>query len=158
MGKYRFEVIDFVETPIGVLDLRRRELPGRDGQLVTEVMINGDLLMSSDETVSERRLTTSALALHEGTGGLRVLVGGLGLGYTAHAVLSDPRVEHVRVMDLLPQVYEWLRAGHMPLSDALNHEPRFEFQDAYDLVPNELDQKSEHLRAECGDQNRQAML
>ena len=52
----------------------------------------------------------------DATGG-RVLVGGLGLGYTAHAALADPRVAHVTVVDRLPAVIGWLRDGLLPLSD-----------------------------------------
>ena len=124
---YKFEVVDWVNTPIGVFDLRRRDMPSATGtgtERVTEVLVNGDLLMSSRNTVSERALATSALALHEGAGELSVLVGGLGLGYTAHAALADRRVAQVRIVDRIPVLYEWLRAGQLPLSDELNGDPR----------------------------------
>jgi spermidine synthase len=124
VGK-RFEAVDWVDTPIGVFDLRRREVPTAAGtECVTEVLVNGMLLMSSRNTVSERALATRALALHEGTTKLSVLVGGLGLGYTAHAALADPRVAHVRVVDRIPVLFDWLRAGHLPLSAELNGDPR----------------------------------
>jgi len=85
--------------------------------------------MSSANSVSERALATSALALHAAhrgaPAGLSVLVGGLGLGYTAHAALADPRVAHVRVVDRIPVLFDWLRAGHFPLSAALQDDPRY---------------------------------
>ncbi|MEE8107140.1 MAG: spermidine synthase [Planctomycetota bacterium] len=121
-----FEAIAWVDTPIGVFDLRRRSVPTADGtESVTEVLVNGELLMSSRNTVSERALATRALALHRGGGDLSVLVGGLGLGYTAHAALQDPRVTHVRVVDRIPVLFEWLRAGHLPLSAELSGDSRF---------------------------------
>jgi spermidine synthase len=125
MGKPVFEILDSVDTSIGVLTLRRRELLGRPGTVVTEVTIDHDMLMSSLNTISERALSTSALALHGGDD-LRVLVGGLGLGYTAQAALADPRVAHVRVVDRLPAVMGWLKDGLLPLSETLNGDARLE--------------------------------
>ena len=40
-----------------------------------------------------------------------MLVGGLGLGLTARAVLADPRVRHVDVVELAPPLVGWARAG-----------------------------------------------
>jgi spermidine synthase len=121
-----FEIVDSRVTPIGVVELRRRELPARPGMVVTEITIDDDMLMSSLSTVSERALATSALAMHTGGDGLQVLVGGLGLGYTALVALSDPRVAHVRVVDRLPAVIGWLREGLLPLSDELHADDRLE--------------------------------
>ena len=44
------------------------------------------------------------------------MVGGLGLGYTAHAALLSDRVGQVEVVELLPQVIDWLARGLVPLS------------------------------------------
>jgi len=122
----RFESVAWVDTPIGIFDLRRRQVPTAEGsETVTEVLVNGELLMSSKTTVSERALATRALAMHEGPTQLTVLVGGLGLGYTAEAALADPRVTRVEVVDLIPVLFDWLRDGHLPLSDALTSDARF---------------------------------
>jgi spermidine synthase len=126
VAKPLFEIVDSRVTPIGVLELRRRELPARPGLVVTEITIDDDMLMSSLSTVSERALSTCALAMHAGGDGLRVLVGGLGLGYTAHVALQDARVAHVRVVDRLPAVIGWLREGLLPLSAELNSDSRLE--------------------------------
>lgn len=91
---------------------------------MTEVTLNHAFLMSSYNTASERALSTLALEMHPGTE-LRVLVGGLGLGYTAHAALASPRVARVEVVEFLPQVIEWLERGLVPLSTALMAESRF---------------------------------
>jgi len=53
-----------------------------------------------------------------------VLVGGLGLGYTAAAALADPRVASVDVVERLPEVIAWHRRGVVPLGPMLCHEPR----------------------------------
>ena len=53
-----------------------------------------------------------------------MLVGGLGLGYTARAALADPRVASVEVVDALAPVIEWHRAGLVPIGDSLGQEPR----------------------------------
>jgi spermidine synthase len=53
-----------------------------------------------------------------------VLVGGLGLGYTAHAALQSPRVATVRVVEKMNFVADWLAKGLLPLSEALVGEER----------------------------------
>lgn len=77
--------------------------------------------MSSLYTDSEETLSRTAIERHGGRD-LRVLIGGLGLGYTADAALRSPRVALVEVVDLLPQVIGWLRDGLVPLSRDLNAE------------------------------------
>jgi spermidine synthase len=90
---------------------------------VTEVTLNHEFLMSSLYTDSERALAHRALQIHSGHG-LRVLVGGLGLGYTAHETLRSDRVARVEVVELLPQVVDWLKRGLLPLSSELADDPR----------------------------------
>lgn len=133
VGTPQFEILDYVDTPIGTLSLRRRELLGRPGTLVTEVSVGHELLMSSLNTLSEVALADEAIALHAGRPAPRVLVGGLGLGYTAHAALAGPGVEYVEVVDRLPEVMGWMRKGLLPLSSELNADPRIKLVegDAY---------------------------
>ncbi len=118
-----FEILAYEPTQLGVLCLRRRELLCEPGTLVTEVTLNHEFLMSSYLTASERALSTIALGMHSGTG-LRVLVGGLGLGYTARAALESDRVSTCEVVEFLPQVIDWLKQGLVPLSDELNADDR----------------------------------
>ncbi len=56
--------------------------------------------------------------------GLDVLVGGLGLGYTALTALLDGRVESLTVVDALGEVIGWHRRGLLPDAAALNTDPR----------------------------------
>jgi spermidine synthase len=87
------------------------------------VKLGGALLMSSLVTYSERALSTLALDPREASRP-RVLVGGLGLGYTAAEALAQPGVREVEVVDLLPQVIDWHRRGLVPLGATLTADPR----------------------------------
>jgi spermidine synthase len=124
MTPSNLEILAYEDTPLGPLCLRRRELLSSPGIVVTEVTLNHAFLMSSYNTVSERALSQLALEMHAGTK-LRVLVGGLGLGYTAHAALASSRVAKVDVVEFLPQVIDWLERGLVPLSAELKADPRF---------------------------------
>lgn len=123
-----FQELDWRPTPMGAISLRRR----RDLSLgvdVYEIKLDDDFLMSSLFTEGEVALARLALAAlpevdDQPEGGLDVLVGGLGLGYTAHAVLEDPRVRSLTVVDALAEVIEWHERGLLPLSAALTSDPR----------------------------------
>ena len=104
---------------MGPLCLRRRELLSRPGTFVTEVTLNHEFLMSSLYTDSERALARMAVEMHGGDR-LQVLVGGLGLGYTAwQAGVAEP-VQSVDVVEFLPEVIDWHARGLLPLSPQLN--------------------------------------
>ncbi|MGI9410979.1 MAG: spermidine synthase [Hyphomicrobiaceae bacterium] len=121
MGRL-FEELDYRETPIGTLSLRRRHEP-LVGQDVFEVKLNDDFLMSSLFTKSEMALAEFAIAT---LGDIRcdVVVGGLGLGYTASAVLQHSSVQSLLVVDLLPAVIEWHEKELLPLGRQLTGDPR----------------------------------
>jgi spermidine synthase len=55
---------------------------------------------------------------------LDVVVGGLGLGYTAQAVLENPQVGSLIVIDALAEVIEWHERGLLPLGNILTSDPR----------------------------------
>ncbi len=123
MSDSNLEILFYELSPLGLLCLRRRELLSQPGTIVTEVTLNHEFLMSSLYTDSERALARTAMQMHEGED-LRVLVGGLGLGYTAHETLLADRVARVEVVELLSQVIDWLANGLMPLSSELRDERR----------------------------------
>lgn len=108
-----------MEWQSGDAILRRRS----DGAL--ELRIGGVFVMDDAETTSECLLAEATLA------GLsdprRVLVGGLGLGYTLRTLLSDPRVERVVVAELEPAIPTWMRDGVLPGGDLLT-DPRVDLQ------------------------------
>lgn len=121
------EILAYEPTPLGLLCLRRRELLSRPGTVVTEVTLNHEFLMSSYLSESEKALATIGLALVKGNAEPRkfkVLVGGLGLGYTAAAALKSVDVDLVEVVEFLPQVIGWMSDGLVPLSNQLNAESR----------------------------------
>ena len=75
-----------------------------------EVKLGDEFLMSSLFTVGERALATLGLARLGNTHGLEVVVGGLGLGYTAAEAPKDERVTSLAVIDALGEVINWHRS------------------------------------------------
>jgi len=90
----------------GELLLRRRA----NGAL--ELRVNGVFVMDDRETKSEELLATAALDGQAGSH--RLLVGGLGLGYTVRALLDDHRVQAVVVAEIEPDLVGWMRHGLIP--------------------------------------------
>ncbi len=79
--------------------------------------------MSSLFTVAEQDLARLGLDAVSGEH-LDVLVGGLGLGYTALAALQDDRVQSLTVVDALAEVIGWHRRGLLPEAARLNSDAR----------------------------------
>ncbi len=123
-----FEQLSWDETPMGVLGLRRRTDPTLRTE-VYEVKLGDEYLMSSHFTVAEVALATLGLARLDGDD-LEVVVGGLGLGYTARAVLDDPRVGSLVVVEALPEVISWHEQGLLPDVAGLAADPRIRFVQA----------------------------
>lgn len=119
MNAPNLEILAYEDTPLGLLCLRRRELLSAPGTVVTEVTLNHEFLMSSYNTDSERAISNRSVEIHGGSG-LKTLVGGFGLGYTAWELLQHSNVATVEVVEYLPQVLDWLREGLIPLSAELN--------------------------------------
>ena len=118
----RFEEIDRRQTPIGEISVRRRLEPTLQID-VYEVKFGDEYLMSSLFTVAE--IDLARLALAEVVGGdLDVVVGGLGLGYTARAVLENTRVRSMHVVEALDAVIEWHERHLLPLASELTADPR----------------------------------
>jgi hypothetical protein len=117
-----FEELDFRPTPMGALSLRRRRRPMSDID-VYEIKLGDEFLMSSQFTAAEIELARLGLAAL-GRGDLDVVVGGLGLGYTARAVLENPDVRSLIVVDALAEVIEWHEQGLLPLGRELTADPR----------------------------------
>src|SRR5438128_12301070 len=120
-----FEELDYRPTPIGALSLRRRrEL--KLGVDVFEIKLGDEFLMSSLFTASEialARLGLAELSEH----GLDVVVGGLGLGYTAKAVLEHQKVASLLIVEALEAVIEWHAEGLVPLGPELTGDLRCRF-------------------------------
>jgi spermidine synthase len=120
-----FEELDFQPTPLGDLALRRRTVAALEDAEVYEITLGGGFLMSSLFTAVEIALADLALTGRDGP--LDVVVGGLGLGYTAQAALKYPAVRSLAVVEFLAPVVEWHRRGLVPLGLALTFDPRCRF-------------------------------
>lgn len=117
-----FEELDYAPTPIGAISLRRRRILALETD-VFEILLGDEHLMSSLFTASEVALADEGLAALTGAG-LDVLVGGLGLGYTAQAALAHETVADLTVVDLLEPVIRWHREGLVPMKTELADDPR----------------------------------
>ncbi len=119
------EELDYRRTPIGELILRRRR--SLSGAEVFEVKLNDRFLMSSLVNESEIALARLALADLEPKA-LDVVVGGLGLGYTARTALEHAGVRSVLVIEYLAEVIAWHRGELIPLGKVLTGDPRCRFE------------------------------
>ena len=101
---------------------------------VTELIVDGVFAMDDVDTSTERALAIEALRRCTGEA-LRVLVGGLGLGWTAATALADPRVATVEVAELQPALVQWAEAGLLPgLPEALVPGLRLHAADVADVL------------------------
>ncbi|MBA2444635.1 MAG: hypothetical protein H0V49_04815, partial [Nocardioidaceae bacterium] len=105
------QLVKRATSPRGELTLSRRD----DGSLTLRV--NGVFVMDTAETSTERllaRRTIDALASRrraDKSTGYRVLIGGLGLGFTSHELLLDSRVDCIVVAEIEPDLVQWHRQG-----------------------------------------------
>ena len=155
MHKGDVEELDFCVTPLGELILRRRYDQHHEKDAY-EVKLNDEFLMSSLFTVGEVALGRIALGLSDKRS-LRVVVGGLGLGYTAVTVLEDPRVVELEVIEYLKPVIDWHHQKLVPLGKILSSDSRcsliqgdfFEWpyknNDTVDIVLLDIDHSPQHL-------------
>jgi spermidine synthase len=112
-------VLDRITTSEGVLELRRR---GEGDFLIT---VGGLVLMNSRANRSELALGRLACGHVQHRASPRVLVGGLGMGYTLRAVLDSlPVTGRVVVAELNPVVVEWCKGPLAGLTDSAVNDPR----------------------------------
>lgn len=100
----RWETLASAETSEGRLELRRR------GESELVITIGGRVLMNSAAHRSEAALAELACRPIAGLPRPRVLIGGLGMGYTLRAALGVlPRRASVTVAEIEPVIMEWCR-------------------------------------------------
>ncbi|RDL45175.1 spermidine synthase [Marinomonas piezotolerans] len=118
-----FEELDSQDSPLGEISLRKRRIPALGDRDIYEVKLGDEFLMSSMFVDAEEALSTLGLAQVEGDK-LNVVVGGLGLGYTAVAALADERIAELLVVDAIETVIHWHQQEMVPLGKVLNADPR----------------------------------
>ena len=118
-----YEEVDFRITPLGSLLLRRRRMPQFGDLDIYEVKLNEEFLMTSLFHEAEDQLATLGLKALDRED-LDVVVGGLGLGYTAAMALKDSRVSSLVVVDFLEGVIEWHQKEMVPMGSVLNGDSR----------------------------------
>ena len=131
--------IQTFQTDEGALELRQR---GAKDFLIT---VGGQVLMNSLSNRSEivlGQLGCQHLATHRRP---RVLVGGLGMGYTLRAVIDClPPTAEVVVAELNPVVVDWCRGPLTVLTDKVVDDPRVQVDicDVADLVRRNANDKN----------------
>ena len=123
---FEFVELDFQQTPHGEISLRRRAEPRLDGKILYEVKLGDEFLMSSLFTEAEEQLATMGLATLAGKE-LDVVIGGLGLGYTARAALEFANVRSLQVVEVMGPVIDWHENHLVPLGEALTADSRCHF-------------------------------
>jgi spermidine synthase len=118
-----FEELDYRETPLGELVLRRRRMLSLGGLEIYEVKLGEAFLMSSLFHEVEEALAHFGLSELKGES-WDVVVGGLGLGYTALAALQHREVTSLLIIEALAPVIEWHQRGLVPLGQKITGDPR----------------------------------
>ena len=118
-----YEELDYRSTPLGALMLRRRRLPQLGDLDIYEVKLGEYFLMSSLYHEAEYQLSKLGLAICDGKN-LDVVIGGLGLGYTAVSALEDERVSSLVVIEYLEGVIEWHQNRLVPMGEKLASDSR----------------------------------
>jgi len=114
-----WKTIESITTDEGVLELRQR------GERDFIITIGPQVLMNSLTNRSETVLGQLGCGHLKESGSPRVLVGGLGMGFTLRAVLDTlPPAAEVVVAELNPAVVEWCRGPLAPLTDNAVSDPR----------------------------------
>ncbi|MCH2173335.1 spermidine synthase [Myxococcota bacterium] len=126
-----WKTLDRVDTAGGRLELRQRA--ERDFLIIWE----GRVLMNSSAHASERALGALAAGLVHGRPRPRVLIGGLGMGFTLRGVLDGLGADaRVSVVELEPAVVRWCRGPLALLTETAVADSRvdLEIADVADVV------------------------
>src|SRR5687768_2821031 len=135
----KIKELAYHKTPLGELILRRRTETLLQNTEVFEVKLGDEFLMSSLFTEGERELSRLGLAGLRGE--LDVVVGGLGLGYTAVAALENIMVRFLLVIDLFQEVIDWHKTKLVPMGEILSEDKRCEMRqgDFFELARTGFD-------------------
>jgi len=153
---FLFEELDSRSTPLGEISLRKRADPRLRGKIIYEVKLGEEFLMSSLFPEAEIQLSHLVLRALEGKGELDVVVGGLGLGYTALAALEYSNVKSLQVVEVMEAVIDWHKQALVPLGEEIVNDNRCTLlqADFFALCSKE----SESLYPEAGNKKAHAVL
>ncbi len=131
------------QTPLGELVLRVRPEPRLNVDEVFEVKLGNEYLMSSLFTEGEKELSRIAIKeIDSKNKSLDIVVGGLGLGYTAAEVLKYENVNNLIVIEKFEEVIQWHLQELIPLGKVLKNDSRVELRkgDFFKLVEEGFDE------------------
>lgn len=118
------------DSAVGEVALRARGV-------ITELIVGGAFVMDTVDVSTEVELATGSLGRHHAPA--RVLIGGLGLGFTTAAVLADRRVEAVTVVEMAEPLVDWARDGLLP-TDLRDPRLRLEIGDVAGVLDRSHDE------------------
>lgn len=124
-----FEELDYQQTPLGELILQKRNAVEADGREIVEVKLNQEYLMSSLFYEGEIALTRLGLTSLKDEG-WDIVVGGLGLGFTAAEALKYEQVSRMIIVEALAPVIEWHEKELAPNGKTLTDDPRCIYHNA----------------------------
>jgi spermidine synthase len=111
--------LDRVDTSEGPLELRQR------AEKDFVITVAGRVLMSSAEHRTERTVAEVACARLTGIAAPRVLLGGLGMGFTLRAALDSlPAAAQATVVEMNPVIERWCRGPLALLTNNVLDDPR----------------------------------
>lgn len=118
------------ESSRGEIALRRR---GDGIAAVDELIVNGAFAMDSADSRTERAL--ARIGLERAHHSRRVLIGGLGLGFTASEVLNHP-VDEVDVVEIEDALVGWAKDGLTSTLATAVSDPRLRLHvaDLHDVI------------------------
>jgi spermidine synthase len=136
-----FGEIDSQPSSIGQMSLRRRRIPALGDRDIYEVKLGEEFLMSSMFVDAEVALADLGIEAVDGDA-LDVVVGGLGLGYTAEAALKHDRVNELLVVEAVDTVIHWHQQEKVPLGKVLNEDARCRYVHGsfFDMAVQDLQQ------------------
>jgi spermidine synthase len=82
-----------------------------------ELICDGHLIMSNYSVVSEEALADFAVRCCKNTQGLRILVAGLGMGYTLRQLLRYDIIKQIHVVEREPTILRWNRSYFCDIND-----------------------------------------
>ncbi len=112
-------------TQRGELQLQQRSVSDEKNHPVYEIIFNGVFLMASYNELSEKELAYLAVEpLESKRQDIRVLVGGLGIGYTLRAALDCDGVQAVDVVEIEEYIISWAKGLFCELNKYACFDPR----------------------------------